>query len=477
MNHHFFANAPFLRAYMRTVRPGIIKYATAATFGIMNNKVLLLVFLAVAAFPGSARCEWEKLRSSDAPLAVVYASTGAYELAYTVGENCASPYELRYGSDTVLSGYLSLIPSSIMNQGFSGFDSTSGVIMDGNLWGANPDDAVKLLFSTDISTTLSTPGIVVKQFRDNTGAEIAASASWPVTTSYSGQRLVIVPSASWPKGSVFSVRYSSAIMDINGLPVSGETTVYFSVIMDHQSDNTATVLNDRRVRVVIPAKAYDNDFFMTLSTGTDRPEIITANAKLAGAPGSPEFLNALNVRPYDAAGNPAEPNSACVVTLPYDLSDAALTEKRLKASNLSVWLLDETRKLWVKQTGAALDTVSRAVSLPVKHFSSYALMGLPDNDLNPVYAFPVPFRPNAGDRARYGSWDPTDLITFTNLPASGNIRIYTISGSLVRKLDITGPQEKWDVRNSAGEIVASGVYLWEVTVGSERKTGKLVIIK
>jgi hypothetical protein len=231
------------------------------------------------------------------------------------------------------------------------------------------------------------------------------------------------------------------------------------------------------VRVVIPAKAYDNDFFMTLSTGADRPEIVAANAKLAASPGSPEFLSAVNVRPYDAAGNPVEPNSACVVTLPYDLSDAALTAKRLKASNLSIWLMDETRRLWVKQTGAALDTVSRAVSLPAAHFSSYALMGLPDTDLSPVYAFPVPFRPNAGDRARYGSWDPADLITFTNLPVSGSIRIYTLSGSLVRKLDITAPQEKWDVRNSAGEVVASGVYLWEVAVGTNRKTGKLIIIK
>lgn len=443
----------------------------------MIKKVILLVSLAAAAFPGAARCEWERLRSSDAPLAVVYASTGAYELAYTVGENCASPYELRHGSSTLWSGYLSLIPSSVINQGFSGFDSTSGVVLDGALWGAAPDDAVKLLFSTEISTSLSSPGIIVKQVRDNTGSEVTAPGSWPVTTSYSGQRLVIVPSAAWPKGSVFSVRYSSAIVDINGLPVSGETTVYFSVIMDHQAENTATAINDRRVRVVIPAKAYDNDFFMTLSTGTDRPEIITANAKLAAAPGSPEFLNMVNVSPYDASGNPVEPASACVVTLPYDLSDSALTEKRLKASSLSIWLMDEVRKLWVKQTGATLDTVSRTVSLPVKHFSSYALMALPDTDLNPVYAFPVPFRPNAGDRARYGSWDPADLITFTNLPASGSIKIYTISGSLVRKLDITGPQVKWDAKSSAGEVVASGVYLWEVTVGTNRKTGKLVIIK
>ena len=441
----------------------------------MIKKIIPLFFLAAVVFPGAAYCEWERLRSSDAPLAVVYASTGAYEVAYTVGENCASPYDLRYGSDALWSGYLSMIPSYLTNLGFSGFDSTAGVLMEGALWGAAPNDDVKLLFSTDISTTLSQPGITVTHIADSSGTEL--NANYPVTLTYSGQRLVIVPSASWPKGSLFSVYYSSSIVDINGSPVSGATTVYFSVIMDHQADNTAMVPTDRKVRVVIPANAYDNDFFMTLSTGTDRPEIIIANSKLAASQGSPELLNTVSVRPYDASGNPVEPNSTCVVTLPYDLSDARFKDGRLKESNLSVWLMDEDRKLWVKQTGAALDKASGQVSLPVRHFSSYALMALPDVNLNPVFAFPVPFRPNAGDRARYGSWDPNDLITFSNLPVSGTIKIYTISGSLVRELPITPPQVKWDVKNSAGEVVASGVYIWEVTAGGDRKTGKLVVIK
>jgi len=429
----------------------------------------------MTAFPGAGRCEWESLRSSDAPLAVIYASTGDYEVAYTVGENCASPYELRYGSDAIWSGYLSLIPYNLANKGFSGFDATTGAVADGVLWGTAPDDAVKMLFSIDISTTLSKPGIMVTQIANNAGTEL--NANYPVTLTYSGQRLVLVPSESWPKGSLFSVYYSSSIVDINGYPVSDATTVYFSVIMDHSEDNTAMVPSDRKVRVVIPANAYDNDFFITLSTGTDRPDITAANSKLVASPGSPEFMSALNIRPYDASGIPVVSNSVCVVVLPYDLNDARFAGKQLKASNLSIWRMDEDRKLWVKQTGAALNTVSRQVSLPVRSFSSYALIGLPDIDLNPVYVFPVPFRPNAGDRDRYGSWDPADLITFTNLPASGRVRIYTISGNLVRELAITPPQIKWDVKNSEGEVVASGVYIWEVTIGGNRKTGKLIVIK
>ncbi len=442
-----------------------------------RKNILLSIALAAGLFlPGSGRCDWESLRTSQAPVAVVYASTGAYQVAYTIGEDCASPYNMVYSSYSALSGYLSFIPSSIENQGFYGFDSGTGVILEGNLWGQPPDQSVKLLFSTDLSPTLSTPSVNVTQVLDNYANEI--SSNWFVTTSYSGQKLVIVPSAAWPKGSLFAVYYSSAIVDINGSPVSGATTVYFSVMMDYTKANTATAISDHKVRVVIPSNAYSEDFFLTLSTNAARPEIVTANAKLAAQPGSPEFLNLVHVNPYDAAGNPVQPNAACVVTLPYSLGSdgfVAGTEGRVKTSNLAIWLMDETRHLWVKQTGASLDASGKNLSMPVSHFSSYGLLGLPDTDLTPVFAYPVPFRPNAGNPARYGTW--AQGITFTNLPSSGKISIYTVSGLLVRDLPVMGATQPWDVKNSDGEVVASGVYLWEVTTGGNRKTGKLVVIK
>jgi len=450
----------------------------------MTRKPFLLS-LALAAglcFPRSGLCDWESLHTSQAPLAVVYASTGAYQVAYTVGETCASPYNLVSSPYSDWSGYLSLIPSSIENQGFYGFDSGSGIVMEGSLWGAPPDQSVKLLFSTDLSVDLSTPSITVKQVLDNTGSDANISTeAWQVATSFSGQKLVIVPSAAWPKGSVFSVFYSSSIVDINGSPVSGATTVYFSVIMDHQADNTATALSDRKVRVIIPANAYSEDFFLTLSTNAARPEVTIANAKLAAQPGTPEFLSLVHVNPYDAFGRPVQPASTCLVTLPYsthrvgsvDYVDGSDTQ--IKPSNLAVWLMDDTRKLWVKQTGATLNQDGHTVSLPVSHFSSYGLLALPDTDLNPVFAFPVPFRPNADNAARYGTW--AQGITFSNLPSSGKISIYTVSGQLVRDLQITAAMQKWDIKNSAGEVVASGVYIWEVTAGGNRKTGKLVVIK
>lgn len=432
---------------------------------------------APAFLPQPARCAWENIRYSDAPLAVVYASTGAYEVAYTVGENCASPEEMVSSPSGVWSGYLSLVPANMVNQGLAGFVSTTSVALDGSLWGTPPGESVKLLFGADLAPQLSNPGVNVTRVYDNLGAVV--NSSWSVTFNYSGQQMVIVPDQAWPKGSVFSVYYSSSIVDITGSPVSAAATVYFSVLMDHQADNTAASFSDRRVRVTVPANAYSQDFFITLSTGQALPEVAAANTKLPSMPGSPEFVGSVDLKPYDSSGNPVQPNSACVVTLPYPDDDGNGvidgSVSKLKAANLAVWRLNEERGLWEKQAGAALDTAARTVSQPVSHFSSYALLALPDYDLSPVYAYPVPFRPNAGNAARYGTW--SDLITFTNLPIQGKLRIYTITGELVRELAVTPPSMKWDLKNKDGQLAASGVYLWEITAGKNRKTGKLVVIK
>lgn len=437
----------------------------------------LLFCAAAALLPAPGSCAWEKIRSSEAPLAVTYSSAGVYEISYTVGDNCASPGELSAAPSSVWSGYLSLVPADVVNQGLAGFASTSSLALDGALVGLTPGESVDLVFGAELSQGFSSPGVNVTQVYDNTASEV--NSTWTVTVAYSGQKLVITPSDSWRKGSVFSVYFSSSIVDINGSPVSPAATVYFSVMMDYAADNTAASFSDRRVRVSIPANAYAQDFYVTLSTDATRSAVTEANGRLASLPGSPEFLNTVNVRPYDAAGNLVQPNAACVVTLPYPdadgdgLVDGTLT--RMKVSNLSVWHLDEARGLWTRQAGATLDAAARQVSQPVTHFSNYALMALGDTDVGPVYAYPVPFRPGAGDAARYGSW--ADLITFTNLPAYGKIRIYTVSGALVRELAVAPPSMKWDLKNSGGQTVASGVYLWEVTSGKNRKTGKLVVIK
>ena len=90
-------------------------------------------------------------------------------------------------------------------------------------------------------------------------------------------------------------------------------------------------------------------------------------------------------------------------------------------------------------------------------------------DLSSAHCFPVPFKPSAGHTK----------ITFTSLTRFARIRIYTISGELVRSLDKfdAGDTLDWNVRNSRGSEVDSGVYIYLIKSGNQTKKGKLMVIR
>ena len=83
-------------------------------------------------------------------------------------------------------------------------------------------------------------------------------------------------------------------------------------------------------------------------------------------------------------------------------------------------------------------------------------------------AYPVPFVAK----------DDTDIV-FTDLPGSGNIRIFTVSGDEVTTLPIPPGQNilHWPVTNSSGKKVASGVYFYLVDGAGTETRGKLVVIR
>ncbi len=81
-------------------------------------------------------------------------------------------------------------------------------------------------------------------------------------------------------------------------------------------------------------------------------------------------------------------------------------------------------------------------------------------------AYPNPFRPKS-----------QRLLTFTvpaDLTGSGvEVKVYTSEGELVKKLDGLA----WDGRNSAGEPVASGVYLFRLKTDRDSAVGKFALIR
>ncbi len=86
------------------------------------------------------------------------------------------------------------------------------------------------------------------------------------------------------------------------------------------------------------------------------------------------------------------------------------------------------------------------------------------------HAFPVPFAP---------AKNPSQTaISFTNLPGSGTVKVYTVDGQLVTNLDIPpGGLLDWPVTNTKGQKVATGVYIYFIDGPGVQKEGKLVVIR
>jgi hypothetical protein len=99
----------------------------------------------------------------------------------------------------------------------------------------------------------------------------------------------------------------------------------------------------------------------------------------------------------------------------------------------------------------------------------------PTANLERVGVVPNPFRAReAWDRAG------ANEIHFTNLPPDARIRIYTVAGDLVTEIRHADPIrdfERWNLKNQAGEDVASGIYVYRVESSLFRFQNRLVVIR
>jgi hypothetical protein len=98
------------------------------------------------------------------------------------------------------------------------------------------------------------------------------------------------------------------------------------------------------------------------------------------------------------------------------------------------------------------------------------------NNLDSVRCIPNPYRASAD--WEYGG---QKRVTFIGLPRAATIRIYTVAADHVRTLehnDDESDMESWDLRNSDGDEVAPGVYIYHVEApGIGSKESKVMIIK
>ena len=104
----------------------------------------------------------------------------------------------------------------------------------------------------------------------------------------------------------------------------------------------------------------------------------------------------------------------------------------------------------------------------------------PSTDLDNVKVYPNPYKPGSG--TIYDNPSPGEGIVFSNLTANANIKIFNIAGELVAEFNETDSDGMylWNTRNSNGEKIASGVYIYFITNPADNKQkarGRIVIIR
>jgi hypothetical protein len=73
----------------------------------------------------------------------------------------------------------------------------------------------------------------------------------------------------------------------------------------------------------------------------------------------------------------------------------------------------------------------------------------------------------------------TEKINFINIPVDATVYIYTVNGSMVTQIapPPNGSILSWNLRNTLGHAVSSGVYLYRIEGEKISETGKFVIVR
>ena len=184
----------------------------------------------------------------------------------------------------------------------------------------------------------------------------------------------------------------------------------------------------------------------------------------------------------------SQPTGDVTITIPLPARNAndevQVNGRWVPVSMLEAWSHNTQTGQWEKLDAPVLDLAAGTARFKTKHFSFFTLAspvaGI--TNLSGLRVYPNPFKPNAGNAAEgveYQAGVRFTGITFENIPAGSQLKIYTSLGEMIDEMliDASGGTQ-WDVRNGRGEKVASGVYIYSVIApNGDRRTGKLMVIR
>ncbi len=342
---------------------------------------------------------------------------------------------------------------------------------------------ISVVFSHAMDQTSVENAISVVSTLNNNNQSTSETISG--TFSWSDVRTVVfTPTTALNKGYTYQVTVSTGAKTTGNYPMVASSTFSFRTVVDHEKGSVFES-TDQKAKVELDADALSVDGYVLINRDPINDPVVIASASIQSANDKTDVDGNQYVFPitssitefiaYNSGGDRVTDNfdAPATVTLYYDDLDndgfVDSTTPPAKGADLLIYRLDETNNLWVRVPGSSVDTDSKSVSVRVLHFSVYTLMSSPSLDLNTAYAYPVPFKPGEGHTT----------ITFTNLASECTIRVYTISGSLVASLNETDGdgQYSWNVKNSDGFDLVSGIYMYHIRSANDVKVGKIMVVR
>ena len=404
----------------------------------------------------------------DENLFLIMTSTGSWWL-HIRGENIIN--EL-CGYDN----YGPIILTSPPATGINKIEYGSGTKTDssGIIYGVNPDTALQLTFNINIDTNTLIQSTYLKAIKDNQSNSINIPIPGTITYDTMTYTLVFISSEPLKKGYVYELIITTSTKDFADRNLDKEIKYIFTTLYDSTLDNILTN-NSKKIKLNIPKNSLNYDYFILFdSISLTDTNIVNANKKLFDDWGySPVNETIFDYKLYNSNGKQCNPNFNIPIKMFISYLDSVSNNENYIAR------LNDTRVLWEKLPSSD-DKQNRTISAELNHLSIYSVITKSKksvSEIDDVYAYPVPWRPNTNKPERYGTL--SDGITFTNLPSNIKIRIYNISGEFIKEINHTGtePTEKWIPKTESGKDLPSGVYIYILDTGTNKKTGKLMIIR
>jgi len=119
---------------------------------------------------------------------------------------------------------------------------------------------------------------------------------------------------------------------------------------------------------------------------------------------------------------------------------------------------------WEEVKEQQLDIVNKRLTFYLPHLSSVGIGAMVSKPLSKVIVYPNPAR---------------EQVTFGHLPPSIKVRIFNVVGEEVYEYE--GPTNNgkwiWQLQNISGEKVVSGIYIYVISAGGDKKVGKIGVVK